>query len=281
MRSSIWSGTISFGLISIPVSVQSAEQDRDLHFNLLDKKNFAPIQYKRVNSKTGKEVPNDQIVKGYQYEKGHYVIMTDADFKKANPVATQTIDIEDFVKLEDINFLLFERPYYLVPEKGGEKSYYLLQKSLLQSKKVGIAKVVMHTKEHLVCIFPQEKHLVLEILRFAHTLKNPDELKTNAKQRAVPQFKPQELKMAERLIDDMTSTWKPERYKDSYYGDLKKHIDARIKAGKGKEISPPEEKVDLPKKNVKSDDLMALLKKSLGQKKTTSRKHTPERRVHH
>jgi DNA end-binding protein Ku len=269
MRTSIWKGSISFGLINIPITVQTAEQDKDLHFNLLDKRNLAPIKFHRVNAKTGKEVPNDQIIKGYQYEKGRYVLMTDADFKKANPKATQLIDIQDFVKLEDIDLLMFERPYYLVPEKTGQKAYFLLQQALQKSQKVAIAKVVMHQKEHLTCIFPRGKYLILEIMRFAHAIKDVQDV--NYLSASIPKFSAQELKMAETLISDMTSKWKPEQYKDTYYRDLKKHIDTRVKAGKIEEIdtSEPETEKDSSAKPSKSTDLMALLQQSLaGGKKS-------------
>ena len=274
MRSNIWNGTISFGLISIPVGVHSAEQDKDLHFNLLDEKNLAPVKYRRVNGVTGKEVDNSRIIKGYQYEKGKYVLMTPEDFRRANPKATRTIDIEAFIKLDDVDVLLFEKPYYLVPDKGGEKAYALLQQALLKSKKAAIAKMVMHTKERLVCLFPKDKVLVLEIMRFAHQVKSADDLKIEKPRRT--SFQAQELKMAKRLIDDMTTTWKPERYKDTYYGDLMKHIQGRIKAGKGKEISHETEEQPMGARATGDKDLLGLLRNSLNRKKKPA-----EKRMHH
>lgn len=269
MRSGIWKGSISFGLINIPITVQSAEEDKDLHFRMLDKKSLAPIQFRRVNSKTGREVPYADIVKGYEYEKEKFVIMTPTDFKNANPKATQTIDIHDFVRIDEIDPMMFERPYYLVPQKGAEKAYSLLQQALSRSKKVAVAKVVMHTKEHLVCILPRGKYLILEELRFAHTVKDIKHVRYLKE--AVPKFSPQELQMAERLIDDMTTKWNPDQYKDTYYSDLKKHIERRIKAGKGKKIKEVEREEALPVSAAKSRDLMALLKASL--KHGTGGKH--------
>jgi len=265
MRTGIWKGSISFGLISIPVSVQSAEQDKDLHFRMLDERNLAPIRFRRVNSKNGKEVPNDKIVKGYEYEKDHYVIMTDEDFKRANPKATQTIDIEAIIKLSDIDFVLFERPYYLVPQKGGEKGYFLLQAALQKTKKVAIAKVVMHTKQHLCCLFPRGDHLILEILRFAHQVREERDFESLKDTKAKTKYKPQELKMAEQLVDSMTNQWHPAQYKDTYYNDLMKHIQKRIKAGRGRRIEAPEAPVSKPRAQ-RSEDLMSLLKASLRQK---------------
>jgi len=266
MRTGIWKGSISFGLISIPVSVQSAEQDKALHFRMLDERNLAPIQFRRVNSKNGKEVPNDKIVKGYEYEKDHFVIMSDEDFKRANPKATQTIDIEAIIKLSDIDFVLFERPYYLVPQKGGEKGYFLLQTALQKTKKVAIAKVVMHTKQHLCCLFPRGDHLILEILRFAHQVREEQDFDSLKDTKAKTKYKPQELKMAEQLVDSMTSKWHPSKYKDTYYDDLMKHIHQRIKAGRGRHIEAPEAPVPRPRAQP-SEDLMTLLKASLRQKK--------------
>jgi len=264
MRTGIWSGSISFGLINIPITVQSAEENRDLHFRMLDKKDLSPIRYKRMNSKTGREVPYRDIVKGYEYKKNRFVIMTAADFKNASPKLTRLIDIGDFVKLNEIDLMLFERPYYLVPQSGAEKAYFLLQQALAQSQKVAIAKVVMHTKEHLIAIVPRGKYLILEEMRFAHQVKNEQEV--HLIKSALPKFKPQELKMATRLIDDMTSNWSPNQYQDTYYQDLKKHIDARVKAGKGKKIETTSHEKETTVAPARAGDLMNLLKASLSKK---------------
>jgi DNA end-binding protein Ku len=260
-RGRVWSGAISFGLINIPVGVETAEQDKDLHFNQLDKRNLAHIKYKKINEKTGNEVPNDQIVKGFHHESGKYVVMSDEDFKRANPKATQTIDIHTFVKMDEIDPVYFERPYFLVPQKGGDKGYELLLEALVKSKKVAIATVVMRTKEYLTCVFPKGDFLFLEILRFSHTLKSaPSKHPVNAN------FKPQELAMAEQLVEGMTSKWKPEQYKDTYYADLKKHIEKRVKAGKLKDVEEVDEIDSAVAEENESEDLMTLLKASLSKK---------------
>jgi DNA end-binding protein Ku len=270
----VWSGAISFGLINIPVGVETAEQGKDLHFNLLDKRNLAHIKYKRVNEKTGKEVPYDQTVKGYHHPSGKYVVLTDEDFRRANPKASKTIDIQTFVKMEDIDPLFFERPYYLVPQKGGEKGYSLLNEALVKSKKVAVATVVMRTKEYLTCVFPREGFLFLEILRFSHNLKKlPSQLVPHAK------FKDQELKMAEQLVEGMTSKWKPDQYKDTYYSDLKKHIEKKLAAGKGKAIEEVEPEETEDKDSDDSQDLMSLLKASL-KKKSGAKSSTSSRSLH-
>jgi DNA end-binding protein Ku len=264
MRTGIWKGSVSFGLINIPIIVESAEEDHDLHFRMLDKKDLSPIKYNRLNAKTGRVVPYGDIVKGYEYEKNKFIILTPADFKNASPKLTRLIDIHTFVKLNEIDLVLFERPYYLVPQNGAEKAYFLLQQALIDSNKVAVAKVVMHTKEHLVAIVPRGKYLILEEMRFAHTIKNADQV--HYLKGTPPKFSPQELKMAERLINDMTSKWKPDQYQDTYYQDLKKHIDRRIKAGKGKKIDKITTEKPTKISATRSKDLMGLLKASLEAK---------------
>lgn len=268
-RGNVWSGYISFGLINIPIAVQSAEQSNDLSFHMIDKKNLARVKYNRVNAKTGREVKYGDIVKGFEYEKDKYVILTDADFKRANPKASSTLDVHQFVPYEEIDTMLFEKPYYLVPNKGGEKSYFLFQKVLKESQKVALATVVMHGKEHLCCILACEGHLILEYLRFAHEVKHPAEIKNLDK--AAKKFKvgPKELQMATKLVEQMSGKWNVEEYKDKYYLDLKKYIDKKIRAGKGKTITKEDEDLEPVSERtiaVKDTDLMALLKESLGGK---------------
>lgn len=272
MRSNIWNGTISFGLLNIPVSLQSAQEDKSLSFSLLDKKNLAPIRYKKINSKTGKEVSAAQIIKGYKSENGEYVLMTPEDFQAANPKATQTIDIEDFVLLDEIDLLFFEKPYYLVPKKGAEKSYTLLKQALGKTKKVAIAKIVMHTKQRLCCIMVRDQFLILEILRYAHEVKETHEAEFFKPLNAKSAFKPQELKMAEQLIEGMSRKWEPDQYEDTYYRDVMTHIRKKIKQGKSHSIEKPEttKSTETPKAT-KGEDMMSLLKKSLALKGKPSR----------
>jgi DNA end-binding protein Ku len=266
MRTSIWKGSISFGLINIPITVQSAEKDKSIHFNLLDQRNMSPIKYNRVNAKTGKEVPSDKIVKGYKYEAGKYVIMTKDDFDEANPKATQTIDIADFVSMDDIDLLLFERPYYLAPQNNGEKSFHLLHDALKKAKKVAVAKMVLHTKQHLCCIFPRGDNLVLEVMRFAHSVKDVKDAVTLSKSKDKIKYSAAELKMAEQLVSSMTSKWNPEEYTDTYYDDLMKHIHRKIKAGEGKEVDVPHASKSESAPS-RTEDIMALLKRSLAEGK--------------
>ena len=266
MAGSIWKGSISFGLLNIPVTLQKAEEGHELSFKMLDEKDLSPIKYKKVNAKDGKEVPWPRIVKGYEYESGQYVIMNKEDFKAANPKATQTIDIEDFVSFEEIDLMFFEKPYYLVPQKNGIKGYFLLCEALKKTNKVAIAKVVIRTKMHLACIMAKDKYLVLEMLRFAHEVLQTDEV-NYIKDTQVPKFNAKEIKMAEELIEGMTGKWRPEQYKDTYNDDIMRIINLKIKAGEGKEIDYGE----LPKEEDGNTgtvvDLMPLLRKSLEQKK--------------
>lgn len=267
MRSNIWKGALSFGLINIPVKLMKAEEEKNLHFSMLDEKDMAPIRYKKINAKTGKEVPYNRIVKGYEFEKNNFVVVNDLDFKAANVEATGTIDIENFVKLEDIDLMFLERPYYLVPEKNGEKGYFLLTNAMKKSKKVAIAKIVLRTKQHLAMIMERGDCLVLELMRFAHEVLEVDEVDYFDSLKKV-KFSPKEMSMALDLVDGMTEEWNPKKYKDTYHADLKKIIDKKIKAGKGKEI---DYEIAEPKKATNVLDLMPLLKQSLEKKKNAKK----------
>ena len=169
----IWKGTINFGLVNIPVALYSAEADNSIDFDLLDKRDFSRVRYRRVNEKTGREVPWDAIVKGYEYKKGEYVALTDDDFIKANVEATQSIDILDFVDAADISPVYFDKPYYLVPLKNGQRAYALLREVLKRTGKVGIARVVIRTREHLASLLADGALLILNLLRFPHELRDP------------------------------------------------------------------------------------------------------------
>lgn len=282
MAANIWKGSISFGLLNIPVTLHTAQQDKDIHFSMLDGKDMSRIKYQKISATTGKEVPYDRIVKGYEYESGQYVIMEPDDFEKANVKAAKTIEIEDFVLLDEIDTLLFEKPYYLVPQKGAEKGYLLLREALEKTKKVAIAKIVIRVKQHLVMVMPRGDYLVLEILRFAHQIKDIsevdylDDIKTDIK------FSQRELKMAEDLIKGMTSKWSPNKYKDTYYEDLMKLIELKVKKGKGYAVKEPTGEIrERAATNVV--DLLPLLQKSIAatQKNKVSKSSGAKRRVHH
>jgi DNA end-binding protein Ku len=273
MARAIWKGSITFGLVNIPVGLYSAEQREEVAFHLLDRRNMARVRYKRVNEKSDKEVPWDETVRGYEYEEGQYVVLTDEDLRRASPEKTQTVDILDFVDLEDIDPRFFDKPYYLAPDKRGAKSYALLRETLRRTRKVGIASVVIRTKQYLAAVTVHEDVLVLEILRYGHELRDWDSLDLPSGKEGVSE---RELEMAERLVEGMVSEWDPDRYKDTYVDDMMAMIKQRIKSGKTEEID--ETPVKRPE-GAKVVDLMALLKQSVeeggkGASKRTAAKKT-------
>jgi DNA end-binding protein Ku len=256
MPRSIWKGSISFGLVNIPVGLYSAEKRQEIQFHLLDKRDKAPIHYQRVSEKTGKEVPWADIVRGYEYEEGHYVVLSDEDLKRANPEATQTVDILDFVDAADIPTVYYDKPYYLGPDKKGAKSYALLREVLVKTGKVGIAKVVIRTRQYLSAVVPQGDVLVLNLLRFAHELRDAGEVEVPHGRAGVTD---RELEMAERLVEGMVSEWDPEKYRDSYENDLMTLIEKRVKSGDTAAVETPAPK----RREGNVVDLMALLKRSV------------------
>jgi DNA end-binding protein Ku len=221
----IWKGTISFGLVSIPVSLFPAMRREELKFRLLRQSDHSPVNYKRVAQADGKEVPWDQIVKGYEYEKGKFIVLKDEDFKRVDVEAAQTVDIINFVKIDDVNPMLFYKPYYMEVAKGGDKAYSLLREALLASGKIGIAKVVIKTRQHLAAVKPQEKGLMLELMHFPEELLDADEFKAP---KAI-KVGPRELKMAQDLIASMSTKWEPEKYQDDYHEALEELIEDKLK----------------------------------------------------
>jgi DNA end-binding protein Ku len=257
MARAIWKGSISFGLVNIPIALYSATRREDLKFRLLRKGDLSPVNYKRVAEKDGKEVPWDQIVKGYEYEKGKYVVLKEEDFERVDLEATQTVDIQDFVDQQEIDPMFFYKPYYLEPQKGGDKAYVLLRDALKESNKVGIAKVVIKTRQYLAGVKPEDGALVLELMHFADELADPEKLHVPKK----TEVGKREMNMAKSLIDSMTSKWNPEKYKDDYREALMEVIEEKVEAG-GKEI---EEKPRTAPKPTKVIDLVSVLQKSLEQ----------------
>lgn len=257
----IWRGSISFGLVNVPVHLHSAEAREDLDFMLLDKKDHSPIGYRKVSKATGEEVPRERIVRGYKLDSGNFVLVTDDDLRKASPERTKRIDIRAFVKREEIEPRFFERPYYLEPQPKNEKSYALLREAMARRGRVGIASVVLGTREALAAVMPLGKLLLLNVLRYVHELRPWDELHLPGKDLKALHITPAELEMAGKLIDGMTETFDPTEYKDSYHDDVLAFIRRKAKAGgvDAPEPGKPEREVKEPKVH----DLMALLKKSL------------------
>jgi DNA end-binding protein Ku len=251
----IWKGSISFGLVNIPIGLYPATRRDELSFRQLRKSDLSPINYKRVAEVDQKEVPWEDIVKGYEYEKGQFIVVTDEDFKRANVEATQTVEITDFVNLDDIDPMYFDKPYYLEPQKGGKKAYALLRDTLKETGKVGIAKVVIKTKQHLAAVKPKDNSIVLELMHFPDELLASDELDL-PKDEAVGK---KELEMAKALVQSMTSKWQPEKFQDDYTHKLKEVIEEKVAAG-GKDLPALKGKAKAPTNVV---DLVAILKKSI------------------
>ncbi len=269
----IWKGSISFGLVNIPIALYPATRKEELRFRLLRKSDFSPVNYKRVAEKDGKEVPWDQIVKGYEYEKGKYVVLKEEDFERVDLEATQTVDIQDFVHVDEIDPMFFYKPYYLEPQKGGDKAYALLRDALKDSKKVGIAKVVIKTREYLAGVKPEDDALVLELMHFADELADTEKLHVPKK----VEVGKREMNMAKSLIDSMSAKWNPEKYHDEYREALMEVIEQKVEAD-GKEI---EEKPKPKPKPTKVIDLVEVLQQSLKETRGAKKGSTTKRRAKH
>ncbi len=255
----IWTGAIGFGLVNIPVKMYSATQRSELDLDMLDKTDMSHIKYKRVNETTGKEVTWESIVKGYKLD-DQYVILTDKDFESANAKKTKTIEISDFVSEDEIDSVYFETPYYLEPDKSGERAYALLREALRKTKKVGIATFVMRSKEGLAVLRANEKVIVLNRIRFAEEIRDPEELKLPEK----PEIKKAELEMAISLINQLTSKFDISAYKDTYTEQLLKLIHDKAKGVKPKTTQ-------MKVVHSAKEDLFSQLKASLdGKKKKAS-----------
>jgi DNA end-binding protein Ku len=257
----LWKGAITFGLVNIPVALHPAEKRKALDFTLLDRRDFSPVGYRRVNKKTGKEVAWDEIIKGYEYDDGRYVALSKEDFRRANVEATQTVEILSFVDAGDIDPIYYDTPYYLAPGKRGEKGYALLRETLRRSGKVAIANVVIRTRQYVAALRPMESMLVLDTLRYANEIRPADdfELPREAKASA------REVDMALKLVKEMSEKWKPGKYHDTYREDLLARIRKKVKAGETKELTEPEDEEQAPRKSAEVIDLMALLKRSVAQ----------------
>ena len=266
MPRAIWKGAISFGLVNIPVTLYPASQEAGIDFDWLDKRTMDPVGYKRINKRTGKEIKGADIVKGIKQEDGDYVVLSDEQIKSAYPKSTQIIEIESFVEAADIDFLLLEKPYYLEPAgKGSDKVYALLREAMREAGVIGIARVVMHTKEHLAALIPAGTALILNTIRWASEIRLVSELKLPADGKAAANLKPGELKMAAQLISDMTGKWKPADYTENFSTAVHKLVNHKIKAGETESVTPVEDAIeDEHSSNV--IDLTELLAKSLKRK---------------
>ena len=258
----LWKGAISFGLVHIPVALHSATSEEGLNFDWLDKRTMDPVGYKRINKKTGKEIDRENIVKGIEYEDGQYVVLSQEEISAAYPKATQTIEIETFVSNADIPFLYLERPYYVVPINKGTKVYALLREALRKTQRIGIARVVIQTKQHLAVLVPSGPVLVLNLLRWGDEIRTWENLDLPAEGIKAAAITEKELKMAEQLINDMSSTWNPEEYRDSFRDEIMKLVQQKAETGDIQFVVQPEQ-TETPRGGAQILDLTELLQRSL------------------
>lgn len=263
---SIWKGAIAFGLVNIPVSLHSTEDNHDLKFNLIDSRDENRIKYQKINEMTGEEVPWEKIAKAYEFDDGSYVVMTDDDFEKADLLAIKTLDIISFINKEELSLIFLEKPYYIAPEKGGEKPYVLLREAMKKSNKIAVAKVVLRTKGYLAAVYPMDDALVLNIIRYYDEIRPLEDLGLPHEAK----ISDKEMELAESLIDGMTSEWNPEDYKDEYREAVMKRIQSKSKKGG---IVEEEKKIEGgPATSGKIVDIMDLLKRSVEAKKSPPQK---------
>lgn len=266
MARSIWSGAISFGLVSVPVRMFTATQSKELRFHFLDRNSMAPIGYDKVNKETGEHVDPDDIVRGFEVAKGQYVELTDEDIDRLDIELTHAIDICDFVSIDEIDPLYFRKGYYLLPQDGAEKPYRLLLRALDETGRVAIAKVVIRNKQHLACVRPAGKTLVLETMYYADEVRQPEEA-------PAPQVRKEEVEMAKTLVENLSASWDPDKYHDRYRSEL---LDLLQKKAKGKPLPEPAEE-----EGGEVVDLMEALRQSVAATKaktTTKAKRAPARK---
>ncbi len=268
MARPIWTGTLSFGLLNVPVSLMSGERNVDLHFRMLNSRDRKPIRFERVNADTGEEVPWKDIVKAYEYDKGSYVVLEEDDIRSAAPESHEAVEVETFVAAGTIDPRYYEKPYLLVPAKKAEKGYVLLRETLRSTGKVGIARVVVRTREYLCAVMPHGDALVLMILRYPQELVDPEDYKLPSGSLAEYRINSKETAMAEQLIESMSGEWKPDEYHDEFRERLHTLLKKRIKA-KGGTTKVEEEPVPREDDATNVVDFMSLLQKSLDAKKRT------------
>ncbi len=266
MARAIWKGSISFGLVNIPVALFSAEnRSEELNFHMLDRRDMAPVGYKRINKTTGEDVPWDEIVKGYEYEDGSYVVVTDEDFIRANVEATRTVEILDFVEGKEIDPAFFEKPYYLAPaNKAANKGYALLRETLRRTGKVGIAKVVIRTREYLAALISHGPVMLLDVMRYGYEVREASEVDVPPEDLKKLGVTDKELQLAETLVDQMVTDWDPSKYKDTYREDVLALIRKKVEAGETREVQ------EVPRTEEEEVagvvDIMSLLKKSVAER---------------
>jgi DNA end-binding protein Ku len=272
MARPIWSGTLSFGLLNVPVSLMTGERSVDLHFRMLDSRSNTPIRYERVNAETGEEVPWKEIVKAFEYAKGNYVVLEPEDIKSAAAEGREVVDVKAFVEADSIGPEYFEKPYYLVPGKKAEKGYVRVREVLKRTGRIGIARVVIRTREYLSAVMPRGNALVLILLRYPQELVDAGDYKIPEGAASQYRISPKEIQMAEQLIESMSDEWNPADYRDEFRDRLRKVIEKRMKS-KGVVTTEPEDEEAMPENATTNVvDFMSLLQKSLASNKRTPAK---------
>ncbi|WP_395060505.1 Ku protein [Polaromonas sp.] len=273
----LWKGAISFGLVHIPVSLHSATTESGIDFDWLDKRSMDPVGYKRINKKTGKEITREHIVKGIAYEDGQYVVLSPEEIAAAYPKTTQTIEIESFVPNTDIPFVYLERPYYIAPINKGKKVYALLRDTLLKTQRVGIARVVIQTKQHLAVLVPSGPGLILNLLRWGADIRSWEDLDLPAEGAKAAGLSDKELSMAKQLVDDMTGKWQPDQFSDSFKDDIMALVKQKVKEGKVETVEQPEaDEESTGPSGANIIDLTELLQRSLRNKGGATKADTPD-----
>lgn len=278
MPRALWKGDISFGLVNIPVELYPAEEHREFKFSMLDKRDFSPVGYKRYSKSSNKEVEWANIVKGYEYEKDQYVVLSDEDFRRANVKASQSIAIHAFVPAAEVATQFFDTPYFLAPTERGKKVYVLLRETLLASGRLAIAEVVIRTTQHLAAVVPVGRALMLNTMRYPDELRKPGAVELPAEGVKGAGVSPKELELAKRLVSDMSERWNPDAYKDTYHDDLMRRIKEKIKSGETHELTAPDEGEASPR-SAQIIDLAALLQQSLKGNGRTSAKRKASARA--
>lgn len=268
MARPIWTGTLSFGLLNVPIRLMTAERKVDLHFRMLDQRSNTPIRYERVNAESGEEVPWKDVVKAFEYQKGNYVVLEESDIRDAASDARETVEIDTFVDGGSITPAYFEKPYFLVPAKKAEKGYVLLRETLRKTGRIGIARVVIRTREYLSAVIPQDDALMLFLLRYPQELVSADEYALPDRPAADYRISERELDMASELIESMSGEWKPDEYRDEFREKLSRAIEKRLKS-KGVTTTVDEEEHVAEHATTNVVDFMALLKKSIDSKQRT------------
>ncbi len=285
MARPVWKGNISFGLVSVPVELHTAETRHDISFHLVDSRNSARVRYERVNDETGEEVPWDKIVKGYEYSDGSYVLLSEEELERASVEMTRTIEIEQFVDVADVDVRYFDRPYIVTPAKNGGKGYVLLREAAAQKKMAGIATIVIRARQHLAALLVQGDALILELLRFDQELRDVGDFDIPAGDIRKYKVSRKEIELASQLIEGMSAKWNPRKFHDEYRDVLMKLIQKKIKSGKTEVIEEPEEEEE--EEEPKTLNFMDVLKQSVakaghargGKTRSTKKKAAPRKRT--